>query len=129
MKLYTSNYARNGKHMDAVAISIRAPWWYGNRRTYPALAPTWDMVLGVKNGTMTQDEYTVEFKKILAKLDPQDVANELGDGAIMLCYESPNDFCHRHIVAEWMRNAGIDVRELLPEDPKRKQVEDLFSFE
>lgn len=128
MKLYTSNYARNGKHMDAVAISIRAPWWY-NRKQYPALAPTWDMVLGVKNGTMTTEEYTVEFNKILSKLDPQAVANELGDGAIMLCYESPNAFCHRHLVAEWMRGAGIDVKELLPEDPKQKQVEDLFSFE
>lgn len=128
MKLYTSNYARNGKHMNAVAISIRPPHWYKGK-SYLALAPTWDIVLGVKNKTITQDEYTEAYNKILSKLNPQAVANELGDGAIMLCYESPNDFCHRHLVSEWMRKAGIDVRELLPEDPKQKQVEDLFSFE
>lgn len=127
MKLYTSNYARNGKHMNAVAISIRGPWWYKGRN-YPKLAPTWDMVLGVKNGTLTQDEYTEEFNKILSKLDPHEIANELGDGAIMLCYESPKDFCHRHLVSAWMKDAGIDVQEILPEDPKKKQVDDLLEF-
>ena len=128
MKLYTSNYARNGKHMKAVAISIRPPHWYKGK-SYLALVPTWDIVLGIKNKTITQDEYTEAYNKILSKLNPHTVANELGDGAIMLCYESPNDFCHRHIVSEWMRKAGLDVEELLPEDPKRKQVEDLFDFE
>lgn len=127
MKLYTSNYARNGRHMKAVAISIRPPYWYKGK-DYLDLAPTWDIVLGVKDGTVTQGEYIDVYNQILSKLDPQQVANELGDGAIMLCYESPNDFCHRHLVSQWMRDAGIDVKELVPENPKQKQVEDLFSF-
>lgn len=128
MKLYTSNYARNGKNPNAVGISIKPPHWYKGKN-YLALAPTWDIVLGVKDGTITQGQYTQVYKTILAKLDPQTVANELGEGAVMLCYESPKDFCHRHIVAEWMRGAGIDVSELLPDNPKQKQVEDLFGFE
>ena len=25
------------------------------------------------------------------------------DSIVMLCYEIPSKFCHRHIVAEWLR--------------------------
>lgn len=127
MKLYTSNYARNGSNPNAVAISIRPPDWYRGR-TYADLAPTWEIVMGVKQGTITNDEYTRRYKLILSKLDPHTTVNNLGEGAILLCYESPDKFCHRHLVAEWLRGAGYDVQELLPEDPKKKQVDDLFEF-
>lgn len=30
----------------------------------------------------------------------------------LLCYEKPGDFCHRHILAEWLKEKeGIDVVE------------------
>jgi uncharacterized protein (DUF488 family) len=30
----------------------------------------------------------------------------------LLCYEKPGDFCHRHIVAEWLHNnLGVHVEE------------------
>lgn len=127
MKLYTSNYARNGRNPKAVAISIRPPDWYTGR-TYSALAPTWEIVMGVKQGTITNEEYTRRYKLILSKLDPHTIANDLGDSTIMLCYESPDKFCHRHLVADWLKAAGYDVHELLPEDPKQKQVDDLLEF-
>ena len=31
---------------------------------------------------------------------------------VLLCYERPGEFCHRHIVAEWLREAGYEVEEL-----------------
>jgi hypothetical protein len=30
----------------------------------------------------------------------------------LLCYEKPSDFCHRHLVADWLNENGYDVKEL-----------------
>ena len=34
------------------------------------------------------------------------------DGDVMLCYEKPSDFCHRHILAAWLTEHGHTVTEL-----------------
>lgn len=125
MKLYTSNYARNHDHPNAVGISIVPPKWYKGKG-YPRLAPTWDMVKDYKNGVIDEAEYTRKYLKILENLNPTTVATILGDGAVMLCYESPTDFCHRHIVAVWMTEAGIEVEELLDDPPRN--VEDFIEL-
>lgn len=119
MKLYTSNYARHGKDPKAVCISIKPMWWFKGRCYYP-LAPSWEIVEGVKSGRITEKEYTIEYLKKLETLDPQKVVDDLGDGAIMLCYESPKDFCHRHIVAHWLnKKLGLDVQEMFFIDQKK----------
>jgi hypothetical protein len=39
-----------------------------------------------------------------------------GRPLILLCYESPGQFCHRRILAEWLfEQAGLEVSELFPE--------------
>ncbi len=44
------------------------------------------------------------------------VIEELGHNPVLLCWEKPGDFCHRMVVADWLRNsAGIEVRELDPD--------------
>ena len=46
------------------------------------------------------------------KLNPREVYNELGEDAVILCWEAPDKFCHRHIVAEWLSySLGIDIEE------------------
>lgn len=105
MKLFTSNYARHGKDPNAVCISVKPPFWYKGK-TYFDLAPTWNMVNGIKKGVINEKQYTEQYLQLIEdrKLDANKVAADLGDGAIMLCYESPNDFCHRHIAAIWLQN-------------------------
>jgi uncharacterized protein (DUF488 family) len=41
------------------------------------------------------------------------VFNELGEDAILLCWESPEKFCHRHLVADWLsKKLDIKITEL-----------------
>ena len=40
---------------------------------------------------------------VLYNLNPIRVIEELGDNAVMLCYETPDKFCHRHLVARWLK--------------------------
>ena len=58
--------------------------------------------------------YTIQYKKeVLDVLDPKKVFEELGENSVLLCWEKPSDFCHRHLVADWFKEKlGIEVKEL-----------------
>lgn len=34
-----------------------------------------------------------------------------GKDICLICYEKPNDFCHRHLVADWFRENGYEAVE------------------
>jgi len=127
--LYTSNYARQANNPKSVAISAFPPKWYTGRR-YPLLAPTWELVEKFKYNNMTEQEYTEQYLQLLTqrKVDPYSIIEKFGDETILLCYESPNLFCHRHLAAGWiMKHTGIIVREI--EDIKiEKSLDEFFTF-
>ena len=58
-------------------------------------------------GIISEEEnnkYYIEqyYKEVLSKLDPTKIYNKL-DHKILLCYEDGTEFCHRHVVAEWLQ--------------------------
>lgn len=118
----TSYFQRyTGKH--AVSIAVITPVWYkcdtdsGKPREYKKLAPPGWLLNAFKdkNGSHYKDEayYTEMYTKyVLSKLDPQQVYDELGENAVMLCWEKAGDFCHRRLVAKWLKEKlGIEVSE------------------
>jgi hypothetical protein len=103
---YYHNPRASDLGLTPVAISAGVPRWFRGRR-YPQLAPTRAML------KMTKVEYDRLFDAILARLDPKQVAQDLGEGAVLLCWEKPGQRCHRRRVAEWLEEAlGIEVPEL-----------------
>ena len=116
--LFTSNYGVSGKDPKAVGISRGKPWWFRGR-SYDALAPTQEMLAQWRAdfAAAKEDEAHAAFDAAygaqLAQLNPAQVAHDLGDGAIMLCWESFNIRCHRRLVAEWLEQAlGIEIPEV-----------------
>lgn len=111
--MQTSNFARSGSHPRAVAISRTQPrGWTG--RAYEPLAPPWRLLVAAKSGAIDEDEYIRRYRaEVLSKLDPARVYAELGEDAVLLCWERPGAFCHRRLVAEWFEEAlGILVLEV-----------------
>lgn len=118
--LYTGSHSScNVEKYRRVAIS-------GNRgkdanfigECYPALAPKlsfwkiWHDNIGVLTDEENNRYYIREYyKQVLSKLEPETVSRDL-DGAILLCYEDNNLFCHRHIVAAWLE---IMLGKVVPE--------------
>ena len=47
------------------------------------------------------------IEQVLKDLDPLKVYRDL-DYTFLLCYEDNDEFCHRHIVAEWI-NLLLDI--------------------
>lgn len=112
--MLTSNFKNAGSHPKAVSIARFPPRnWKGRR--YFDLAPK-PRMLKLKDLA----EYDKVFKEqILGKLDPRKVYEELGQDAVLLCFEPPGQYCHRRVVAEWLeKNLGIQVPELQAPKPR-----------
>lgn len=96
-------------------ISKKPPdWFYNPGGTYVPLCPSWNLVMSYKDGHITKEEYTIRYyDEILNKLDPARTYQELGENAILLCWEKSGEFCHRRIVADWfLKHLQIEVKEL-----------------
>jgi len=86
--------------------------WSGLR--YAKLAPKkWFFDEWKKNRDNDFYEYHF-YTEVLAKLDACAVVKELealvGDESktpCLLCYETPDKFCHRHLVSAWLQGNGI----------------------
>ena len=96
-----------------VSIARFNRFWNGEE--FKLLAPPADII-------KIEDEelYTkLYYEKVLNKLNPQEVYKELGDNAVLLCYEKWADiengktFCHRRIVSKWLEDSlRVKVEEL-----------------
>jgi len=113
--MYTGYFAKLKSYEEAglvpVSIALKTPDWYHGAQ-YKKLAPKWSFFSEWKNGSHKGDNdyYMQHFKtEVLDNLDPEQVVKELEgftgvsrDRIILICYEKPGDFCHRHLVSMWL---------------------------
>ena len=107
--IFTSNFEIAGRLPQAVAISRGIPRGWQGRRC-KALAPSRDLIK-----IMEPERFIPLYRaQVLDKLDPMHVIRDLGgDNFILLCWEAPGEFCHRRVVAAWLRKeTGILIEEL-----------------
>lgn len=108
----TSYFARSAKHPNAVSIANITPSWYRGR-IYKKLAPPYSLLKKYKIDKDTASYTSIYESEILNKLNPLKIYSELGINSILICYEIPEDFCHRHIVARWFhKHLGVIITEL-----------------
>lgn len=119
--IYTGYYAKLKKYENEglypIAISGKVPSFY-TKAYWSDFAPRYDMFLEWKSGKIDNSQYTVQYKEWLNSLDKQeirDIIKELEDEnktIIFLCYEKSGEFCHRHVLADWLEeNLGMRVEE------------------
>lgn len=108
--LYTAQYRYPGK--DRLDITVK-----GNCPAGKLYAPTWKMVQGVKDGTMTEEEYTGQYYGLLIerynKLGSemiklveivQGTANMPARDVTVVCFCPAGTFCHRHLLVQFLRH-------------------------
>jgi len=114
MRIYTSYFGNLKKLQDAGIATIgiaRFPPKHFYGTSLLSLAPKSNML------QMAEQQYREEFKKILASLNPHTIYQRIqeiseGKDVALLCFEKPNEFCHRKMVAHWLiKNLGIEVTE------------------
>jgi len=106
--IYAAQYRYSGK--DRFDITVK-----GNCEVGKLYAPTWNMVSGIKNGTLTHEEYTAQYYNLLIqrwatsgeemisivdKVRNQDVT--------LVCFCPTNTFCHRYLLVKFLQhNWGV----------------------
>ena len=124
--IYTTYFA-NVKNLPSniipISIAGKAPKEW-NGLEYKKLAPKWSF-FSVWKETQDNDYYIEHFQKeVLDKITILQVMRDLIDlslptdlrhpspvGFALVCYESSEKFCHRHLVADWLNKNGVQCKE------------------
>ena len=134
MKFVTSYYANKDIPDEYIKVSIS-----GGLADYievhhwdTRLAPKKSFFMKYKNsvpGEIREREYIKEFKRlVLVEVQLNDIFKEWSDKFgknktfCIMCYETPEDFCHRQLVAEAIeKKYSIEVPEInVEKDTKRE---------
>lgn len=137
-RIYTSYFA-NLKTLEkagikCVGICALPPAWFDGPN-YASVAPSKDILFEMKkdhNETRYRERY---FNEILCayRFHPEYLIQGLASisgpehaDIALCCFEKPGDFCHRHLLAEWIKErTGIEITEY-PVYPKEIKAEPLF---
>lgn len=113
---YFANIRNLPQYIKPISIAVSPPKGYTGLK-YSPLYPTWDMVSNYKN-TKDKGAYIEKYNAILNKLKPTEVVLDLLASVgnfkglnytpeiALVCYEKSDDFCHRHLVADWLIDNG-----------------------
>ena len=117
MKIYTSYFSNGAKLAKSgimmIGIALYPPKWFtGLSNKY--VSPSWDIL----HNSKSKEDYVQRFNsEILAHRDPKAFLSAIekmanGKDVALCCFEKPDDFCHRHLVAKWLNEKlGIQVEE------------------
>lgn len=117
MKIYTSFFGNakklNKNGIAIVGIALFPPKWL-SIPSYKPCAPTYDIFKNSKD----KEDYTNRYtKEVLYMLDVNTMMNYLknvsgGRDVALCCFEKPEEFCHRHLLAKFLEERlGIEVKE------------------
>lgn len=120
--IYTTYFAKLRslpKEVIPIAICAKVPAGYKGL-VYQPLAPHYDFYKKYKDSGDANYFTACYEEQILQTLNPAHVVADLyaragkfdcnGDIALV-CYEKASDFCHRHLVANWLRDNGYPCEE------------------
>ena len=84
-------------------------------KVFPAFIVPKSLFLMYKGGCIDEEEFEQQFMIILEEyedvIDRDEVLNEL-NGAVLLCYEKSDEFCHRKVIAKFLERFGFIYKEL-----------------
>lgn len=127
--LYTSYFAKMSAikaklandelPLQIVSIARWSPKWFRESKLL-WLAPGDALLTAIKAGKLSNEAYELQYRAQLDKLLQNNPAilptltrHALQSNIVMLCYEAPGKFCHRHILAKWLtEHTGLVVKEL-----------------
>jgi hypothetical protein len=133
MEIYTSYFSKVKslpKDIIPIAICGGIPfYWKG--LWYKKLAPRIKFFTEWKQNH-DNDFYIEHFNaEVLANHTPDEVVSELFalangvDKICLICYEKPGNFCHRHLVADWLNATGkYNVQEWVEPSKEKEVVQD-----
>ena len=117
--IYTGYYSKIKEYADSgltmLSISRTKPEFAKSYIDIPQLFPSDKILWDYKKGKIDNMEYTSKYLDQLNELGIDRIIKMIqifGDNVVLLCWESPEKFCHRHILADYInKNSNINVEE------------------
>ena len=117
--IYTGYYSKIKEYADSglILLSIyrTKPEFAKSCIDIPQLFPSDKILWDHKKGKIDEMEYTSKYLDQLNELGVDRIIKMIqifGDNVVLLCWESPEKFCHRHILADYInKNSNINVEE------------------
>ncbi len=102
--IYTAHYRYGGPDRTDITVKGKHPMGH-------YFAPTWDIVKGVKDGTIQEQEYIDRYIKILQNA-PTKAWNWLlsEETRTFVCFCPRENFCHRNILTNYIMHILRDVK-------------------
>ena len=94
-----------------VSISNGTADGFENIDKIQELVPPWDIVDGYKKGVISEEQYEKVYREHVECLFTDSFIESL-QGRILLCFCRKGNFCHRHIVADILKEHGIICEEI-----------------
>lgn len=116
MKIYTSyigNWRNFPEDSEVFMVTRSIPAWVKFKQV-PELAPNKILFHKFKYWGMSQEEFIKQYRSQLTSINLKQTIENLSSSKniILTCYEKPEDFCHRHILAIELIKLGYNVKEL-----------------
>ncbi|QST02112.1 hypothetical protein IMZ31_21925 (plasmid) [Pontibacillus sp. ALD_SL1] len=115
VKVYTSQFSYRGPNrLDTTVKS-------GDK----TFAPSWEMVMGIKNGTLSEEGYTDQYVERMRNSYRQNKSRweevlNMGE-VVLVCYCNKDKFCHRKLLARLLAK-GFDEAEYVGEVDRDGQL-------
>lgn len=109
LELYTAQIANlgniNTSGKDVIDTTVKSG--------ISTFAPSWSMVIGYKSGEISKEEYTNEYLMMMEtsyEFERQVWDRYFPDKGklILACYCRPGDFCHRHLLANFIQMKKLE---------------------
>ena len=105
MKVFTAQMSKinrsNPEHMD---ITVKSG--------IKMFAPTWDMVMGYKDGRISEEEYTEMYYNLMRqsyRTNREEWDKELSrEKLVLFCYCKAGEFCHRLLLKDIFMKLGAE---------------------
>ena len=99
-----------------VSIARGTPVWFKGDKMED-IAPSWELVHGYKDGSISDEAYTsIYISQLMSRQDAlQSIVNSIVNDKkryVFKCHCGKGKFCHRFIWKDVLERVGIPVREL-----------------
>lgn len=109
----------SGKDSEIIPLSIARYMpknLQGDIQSLPELFPSKSLLSSYKKGKVDYENYKkIYYNEVLKNLDVKNLIKKIktfGNKVVLVCYEKPDDFCHRHIVSHWLKYlTGYKIQE------------------
>ena len=109
-KIYTSYFSNllklKERGIKPISIALLSPKWYAGEELRD-LAPDGTIFIAYKENLVSEERFKKFYEHKIKKIGKERILAMIeekanGRDVALICFEHPNDMCHRHILAEYL---------------------------